>query len=202
ESAIARAIPGELEAEILADNRDPEVRLLLQKALYVGHFSSTTVATRDEALTSLRRGSYGAAVVSIESSESLELMEELRRVFPRMILIAFSRAAPPELVRDVLRSGADDFVFGTFDAKSLHRRLRDLFAAEADGRSEPARESPVAEETKREGAPGAPFKEEIEIICKNGKMQKVLDIAGRIAPTDSTVLIQGESGTGKELVAR
>ena len=32
-------------------------------------------------------------------------------------------------------------------------------------------------------------------------MQKVRDLIGRVAPTDSTVLICGESGCGKELVA-
>jgi transcriptional regulator with GAF, ATPase, and Fis domain len=33
-------------------------------------------------------------------------------------------------------------------------------------------------------------------------MRKVFDFIRRVAPTDSSVLIQGESGTGKELVAR
>jgi transcriptional regulator with GAF, ATPase, and Fis domain len=33
-------------------------------------------------------------------------------------------------------------------------------------------------------------------------MRKVFDFIRRVAPTDSTVLIEGESGTGKELVAR
>jgi Nif-specific regulatory protein len=33
-------------------------------------------------------------------------------------------------------------------------------------------------------------------------MRKVFEFIRRVAPTDSTVLIQGESGTGKELVAR
>jgi two-component system response regulator AtoC len=47
--------------------------------------------------------------------------------------------------------------------------------------------------------PGAP---EGGIITVNPKMEDVLRVVDRVAPTDSSVLILGESGTGKELVAR
>jgi len=41
-----------------------------------------------------------------------------------------------------------------------------------------------------------------QLIGKSGTLDVVLDQVERVAPTDSTVLIQGETGTGKELIAR
>ncbi|MGQ9629045.1 MAG: sigma-54 interaction domain-containing protein [bacterium] len=40
------------------------------------------------------------------------------------------------------------------------------------------------------------------IVGVSPPMQRVFEFISRVAPTDTTVLIQGESGTGKELVAR
>jgi DNA-binding NtrC family response regulator len=41
-----------------------------------------------------------------------------------------------------------------------------------------------------------------QLIGESSKMQKVVSMIKKVAPTDATVLIWGESGTGKELVAR
>ena len=40
------------------------------------------------------------------------------------------------------------------------------------------------------------------IVGNSKAIQDVLTLAGRVAPSRSTVLVTGESGTGKELVAR
>ncbi|MBW1997542.1 MAG: sigma-54-dependent Fis family transcriptional regulator [Deltaproteobacteria bacterium] len=40
------------------------------------------------------------------------------------------------------------------------------------------------------------------IVGQSDALRKVCELIKRVAPTDTTVLIQGESGTGKELVAR
>ena len=40
------------------------------------------------------------------------------------------------------------------------------------------------------------------IFSQSGAMEEVLNIAGRVAPSKTTVLVCGESGTGKELIAR
>lgn len=41
-----------------------------------------------------------------------------------------------------------------------------------------------------------------QIIGNCGKVRELKELATRVAPTNSTLLIQGESGTGKELLAR
>ena len=41
-----------------------------------------------------------------------------------------------------------------------------------------------------------------QIIGNSSALESMLEQVERVAPTDSTVLIQGETGTGKELIAR
>ncbi|MGA8440454.1 MAG: sigma 54-interacting transcriptional regulator, partial [Candidatus Sulfotelmatobacter sp.] len=40
-----------------------------------------------------------------------------------------------------------------------------------------------------------------QVIGGSPALESVLEQVQRVAPTDSTVLIQGETGTGKELIA-
>lgn len=46
------------------------------------------------------------------------------------------------------------------------------------------------------------FHGKVRIITQNADMQRLLEMARQVAPTDCNVLLTGESGTGKELFAR
>jgi len=46
------------------------------------------------------------------------------------------------------------------------------------------------------------IKQEQSLIGEAGPMREIYQFLAKVAPTDSTVLIEGESGTGKELAAR
>lgn len=53
------------------------------------------------------------------------------------------------------------------------------------------------ERLREPNAPGRPF-----IETRNAAFQRVLEVADRVAPYDTAILISGESGTGKEVLAR
>ena len=57
-------------------------------------------------------------------------------------------------------------------------------------------------ETLRSGEQDEKSREFERIVGKSPALEAVLQQVERVAPTDSTVLIQGETGTGKELIAQ
>jgi formate hydrogenlyase transcriptional activator len=82
------------------------------------------------------------------------------------------------------------FRFGDQDDPSLGDGSPDLAPGLHSALLTPYR---FAEEREREGFEG--------IVGSSPALMEVLDLVRRVAPTDSTVLIEGETGTGKELIA-
>jgi DNA-binding NtrC family response regulator len=77
----------------------------------------------------------------------------------------------------------------------VHRRLQDVDRREQLV-AERERELNLLRERVARHAASKQF------IARSGAMQDVLELAARVAPLDTTVLIYGESGTGKEFIVR
>ncbi|MCZ6795338.1 MAG: sigma-54 dependent transcriptional regulator [Planctomycetota bacterium] len=122
----------------------------------------------------------------VNGTELLEFFKERSPQVPVVIITAFSSW---DNAVDAMRLGAYDYIRKPFDTDSIR-----LVVSRAIERQQLLEES--SEETRREIASQA------EMIGNHPKIQEVLQMVRRVAPTDSTILIQGESGTGKELVAR
>jgi two-component system response regulator AtoC len=92
---------------------------------------------------------------------------------------------------EALRRGAYDYISKPFNADEVLLTL-----AKAQEREQLRRE---VDRLRRRVGEVEGFE---EVVGSSTAMREVLDLAARVAPYPSTVLVTGESGTGKEAVAR
>lgn len=118
------------------------------------------------------------------------------------VLIMTSYASLRSAV-DSMKMGAVDYIAKPFDhdemLQAVARILRDRQEAK---NQQPERTGSTASGSRSSDKPSTAADGEIGIIGSCAPMQELYSKIRKVAPTDSTVLIQGESGTGKELVAR
>ena len=147
-----------------------------------------------EALKRLEIEPYDLVITDLKMS-SLGGMEVLRRVkesFPETVVIVITGYSTVSSAVEVMKSGAFDYLPKPFTPYELRAVVMQALA-ERDLRLQNA-ELAVQSKTRRTVSH--------QLVGSSTKIQKVVRMVEKVAPTDSTVLIYGESGTGKELIAR
>jgi two-component system response regulator AtoC len=123
-----------------------------------------------------------------------EVLRYMRRdarlsAIPVIVITAFGSS---HSAIEAVRLGAYDFITKPFDLQDIS-----LTAERALAHSSLSREvNRLRAQVGRNSTPAAG-----RLVGSSGPMMDVFKMIGKVAETDSTVLICGESGTGKELVA-
>jgi len=120
--------------------------------------------------------------------EALEILGRIRLVSPAPPVVILSRKLTVEAAVAAIRAGAADYLAEPDSPESLDALLR--CCRSAAGPPVPA-----------DVAAGGPVEFE-GMLGQCTVIRDVFDLIRRIAPADSTVLVQGESGTGKEMAVR
>jgi DNA-binding NtrC family response regulator len=122
--------------------------------------------------------------------------ELIRRAPDTPVLIMTSYASLRSAV-DSMKMGAVEYIAKPFDHDEMLEAVENILARQkTKGGQTTDPDAPVAEENAVDSDPAS-------LMYGNcDAMEKVFTLIRKVAPTETTVLIQGESGTGKELAAR
>ena len=149
----------------------------------------------DEALERLRdRGvePYDVVVTDLRlpGASGIDVLRTARERDTRIAVVLMTAYGSIQTAVEAMRLGAFDFVQKPFDLEELEARV-----AKACTHARLAREVATLREERVERL-GVD-----RIVGTSESLRTALDLAKRVAPTRSTVLVSGETGTGKELIA-
>jgi DNA-binding NtrC family response regulator len=180
-------------ANILIVEDEPRMRRLLEISLgEVGH-NVQTAGDAETGLQFLRKEPADLVVTDLKlpGMNGLEFLQEGKRLNPALPFIVMTAYGSVETAVDAMKAGASDYVLKPFTMAEMKLVIN----KELDVQQ-------VRDENVRlKEALGKRYHFQ-NIVGRSKKMQEVLALVERVAPTNSTVLIGGESGVGKDLIAR
>ncbi len=178
---------------ILIVEDEPKMLRLLELRLQEEGFATHTAADAEAGLKIVGKEAVDLVVTDFKlpGMNGLEFLQAIRQRDATIPVVLMTAYGSVETAVDAMKAGASDYVLKPFSLDEMAlvvqkeldaRRLRD------ENRS--LREALGQRYSYR------------NIVARSAKMQEVLSLVERIAPSNSTVLLGGESGVGKDLIAR
>ncbi|WP_425327915.1 sigma-54-dependent response regulator transcription factor FleR [Pseudomonas nitroreducens] len=169
-----------MAAKVLLVEDDRALREALCDTLSLDGHDFIAVDCAEAALPALEKDAFSLVIsdVNMPGMDGHQLLGLIRKRYPQLPVLLMTAYGAVDRAVDAMRQGAADYLVKPFEP----RALLELVARHALGAvSTSAGEGPVALEPAS---------------------QQLLELAARVARSDSTVLISGESGTGKEVLAQ
>jgi two-component system NtrC family response regulator len=186
-----------MNAPILIVDDDASITASLALLLKQSGYRSISTHTPMEALAAMRGERPRLVIQDMNFSrqttgeEGLDLLARIRAEEPAMPVILMTAWGSIALAVEGMKRGAADFITKPWtNATVLQSVETALKLVEARASEQDLSRAELDERYDFSN-----------IIGSDPKVVRMLELIGRVAPTEASVLITGESGTGKELVA-
>jgi two-component system NtrC family response regulator len=181
------------EARILVMDDEEQERRRIEQYLVDKGYDVLAVGTVPHAIDAIRRDRYDIFLTdcNIPGIDALRTSDEVRKINPDLAVIIMTAFGTIETAVKAIKAGAYDYLPKPIDLEQLV-----VLIERVSERRNLIRENTELKERLKDR-----YKFE-EIVSTSNAMEEVLNLAGRVAASNATVLLRGESGTGKELVAK
>jgi len=177
---------------LIVDDEKIALKNLTHVLTKEGH-QVTATQSGAQALAYLDKQAFDLVLTDLrmEKVDGMQILHRCRERAPDTEVILITGYATLESAVDAMKQGAFYYIAKPFRLDEVRKVVAEALAKIQLRRENQALRDQVA---KMQGP--------VRIITQDAGMQRLLELARQIAPTDCNVLITGESGTGKELLAR
>jgi DNA-binding NtrC family response regulator len=145
------------------------------------------------ALKLLEEQSFDVVLTDLrmEKVDGMQILKRCHELYPDTEVIMITGFATLETAVETMKHGAFYYISKPFKLDEVRKVVK-----------EAVEKVRLKNENRQLREQIENYQGKVKIITQDVKIQKLLETARQIAPTDCNVLLSGESGTGKELFAR
>jgi len=180
------------DGRILIVDDEETFRYMLTSLIEAEGYTANAAADGVQGINAVQAKAFDVALLDVKMPkvDGVEVLKFIKEYSPDTEAIMVTAVGDVRIAVDCMKLGAYDYITKPFSTEELLSTIE-----RALERKRLLRENVLMKQELSR------FVGSSEIIGKSAVFQKVLEVAARVAPTESTILIQGASGTGKELVA-
>lgn len=174
-------------SKILIIDDDVFICNILEKYLSDNDYLVESAYSASSARKKLKDSAFDVVLCDyrLPDSDGLKMLESIRSMNPTAKVVIITAYADVNVAVKLIKSGADDYVVKPIQQEEILHLIKDLL------------EKPVQPQKKVSRENGTDF-----FFGESPQIRGVLDLAGKVGPTDLSVIIDGETGSGKEFLAR
>lgn len=170
------------------------IRETLAEYLQQQGFRVETADSGEAALAAVRKRPFDVVLcdINLPGLDGIEVLERLSRSNPETFVLLVTAYATVDTAVEAFQKGASDYLMKPILLHEVSQKIRRLMVQKAV-----AQENQWLRRELNRHTDAADM-----VIGRCPAMQTAMQLAQKVGPTPSTVLILGESGTGKKLMAR